>query len=123
MDPSVLKIPLEFSTTMVDSRSASVNFQPNLTFCQLDDVTNTDDVTRDEKLRHLESLHLLLRRHCSELGALGHSALPLLCVKLSELPMINYSLRFGGEFAQKMLNLYQEDQVSYTINHTSTVGI
>ena len=62
-------------------------------------------------MRNFESLHSLLGRHCSELGELGHSALPLLFVKLSELPMINYSIRFGEEFSQKIVNLYQENQV------------
>ena len=68
-----------------------------------------------KKLNQLENLHALLRRHYSDLGSLGHSALPLFAVRMLELPLINYSLNFGDEFAHKILALLQEDQVKKPI--------
>ena len=66
LDPSILKIPLEFATSMIDWKVENDEFHPNLTFCRLDN----DD---EETMRKFSELHSLMRRHHSELGSFGHS--------------------------------------------------
>ena len=50
LDPSILKIPLEFATSMIDWKVENDEFHPNLTFCRLDN----DD---EETMRKFSELH------------------------------------------------------------------
>ena len=66
MDPSILKIPLEYAASMIDFDVENDEFHPNLTFSRLG---NEDE----ETVRKFSELHSLMRRHHAELGSFGHS--------------------------------------------------
>ena len=66
---------------------------------------------RQVQQRSLDDLLSLLRRHRSELAALGHSALPLASVKMAELPVINLAAAIGDDFAAKVIDQLHEDAV------------
>ena len=75
---------------------------------------NDKSASEDDQLKHrqrLDELLSLLRRHRSELAALGHSALPLANVKLAELPIINLAVAMGEDFAAKTFEQLHDDAV------------
>ena len=88
------------------TNTSNILYLPNLRFCRLSSHANDD-----EAKRRFEEVLLLLRRHRNELTSLGHSALPLFSVKMTELPVVNCALGFGDDLVVKVIGMLHDDAV------------